>query len=138
VGRRDIRNLLIELRRQGKTIFLNSHLLSELEMVCDRVAILIEGLVARQGTLRELTHHTVDYKIVITASVPSLSERLRSAGAALEGNSVAVPGHDLAQVNEVIDMLRKNGVTIESVTPHRFSLEDILVEAIGKGTAFQK
>ncbi len=131
VGRRDVRELLIQLRREGKTVFLNSHLLSELEMVCDRVAILVDGLVARQGTLRELTQHTVDYKIGIAGSVQGLAEKLRSAGAAMEGNSVTIPGHNLSQVNEVIDLLRTSGVIIESVTPHRFSLEDILVEAMG-------
>lgn len=54
-GRRDIRDVLLRLRREGKTVFVNSHLLSELEAVCDRVAILIQGHVARQGTLDELT-----------------------------------------------------------------------------------
>lgn len=135
VGRRDVRELLLQLRREGKTVFLNSHLLSELEMVCDRVAILVEGLVARQGTLRDLTHHTLDYKITIASGAAGLAERVRKAGAALDGTSIAVPGHDLLRVNEVIDLLRSSGVMIESVTPHRFSLEDILVEAIGKGNA---
>src|SRR6185503_4870394 len=48
VGRRDIRDVLLRLRDQGKTVFLNSHLLSELEMICDRVAILVQGSVAMQ------------------------------------------------------------------------------------------
>src|SRR4051812_2614038 len=49
VGRREIRDMLLALRQQGRTIFLNSHLLSELEMVCDRVAILVQGVVAMHG-----------------------------------------------------------------------------------------
>jgi ABC-2 type transport system ATP-binding protein len=131
VGRRDVRELLTQLRREGKTVFLNSHLLSELEMVCDRVAILVDGLVARQGTLRDLTQHTVEYKIAISGTAPGLAEKLRAAGAVLEGNSVTVPGQNLAQVNLTIDVIRTSGVIIESVSPHRFSLEDILVEAMG-------
>lgn len=55
VGRRDIRNIVQQLRDEGKTVFLNSHLLSELEMVCDRVAILVQGRVVSQGTIDELT-----------------------------------------------------------------------------------
>lgn len=55
VGRRDIREIVARLREQGKTVFINSHLLSELEMVCDRVAILVKGTVASQGTIDELT-----------------------------------------------------------------------------------
>jgi ABC-2 type transport system ATP-binding protein len=55
VGRREIREVLGRLRDQGKTVFLNSHLLSEVERLCDRVAILLAGKVVRQGTLDELT-----------------------------------------------------------------------------------
>ncbi len=54
VGRREIRDVLLALRQRGATVFINSHLLSELELVCDRVAILVGGTVARQGTIDEL------------------------------------------------------------------------------------
>src|SRR5688572_27201124 len=64
-GRRDIRDVLARLREQGKTVFVNSHLLSELEMICDRVAILVKGFVARQGGLDELTVAKQRYEIEI-------------------------------------------------------------------------
>ena len=63
VGRREVRELLGRLRDQGKTVFLNSHLLSEVEMVCDRVAILLGGRVVRQGTIDELTAGTQHYEL---------------------------------------------------------------------------
>jgi ABC-2 type transport system ATP-binding protein len=63
VGRRDVRELLVRLRAAGKTIFLNSHLLSEVECVCDRVAILSAGKVVRQGTLDELTAGSKHFEI---------------------------------------------------------------------------
>ncbi len=138
VGRRDVRELLLELRREGKTVFLNSHLLSELEMVCDRVAILVDGLVARQGTLRELTEHTVEYKITFTGDAAPMKDKLRSLGARLDGTVVSLSGHDARRVNEAIDLLRGAGVLIEAVQPHRFSLEDILVEAMGARPAGEK
>ena len=65
VGRRDIRNVLYELKRQGKTVFLNSHLLSELEMLCDTVAILVQGRVSSQGTIDELTRNSRRYEIEV-------------------------------------------------------------------------
>src|SRR5688572_4850134 len=61
VGRREIRDVLLGLRKQGKTIFLNSHLLSELEMVCDRVAIMVQGQISMQGSLEELTKDSRRY-----------------------------------------------------------------------------
>lgn len=65
VGRRDIRNILIEEKRRGRTVFLNSHLLSELEMVCDRVAIMVQGTVRMQGTIAELTKDSRRYEIEV-------------------------------------------------------------------------
>jgi ABC-2 type transport system ATP-binding protein len=65
VGRRDIRAVLTNLRDRGKTIFLNSHLLSELEMICDRVAILVQGVVSSQGTIDELTRDSRRFEIEV-------------------------------------------------------------------------
>lgn len=130
VGRRDVRELLHELRNKGTTIFLNSHLLSELEMVCDRVAILVDGLVARQGTMTQLTEHTVEYHVVFRGDASRVRSEFAGFGASVESQTVRIPGADLAKVNRVIDLLRGQGLLIDSVKPHRFSLEDLLVEVV--------
>ncbi len=72
VGRKEIRQVLTRLRDQGRTVFLNSHLLSELEMVCDRVAIMVQGLVTAQGTIDDLTRESRRYEIEV-APPPGLS-----------------------------------------------------------------
>jgi ABC-2 type transport system ATP-binding protein len=132
VGRRDVRNLLQDLRRRGKTIFLNSHLLSELEMVCDRVAILVDGLVARQGTLKELTEHTVEYRLTFSGNVSAIKAKLEALDGTVDGHLLTLRGHDPRNVNAAIDILRGAGVLVESVEPYRFSLEDVLVEVMGQ------
>jgi ABC-2 type transport system ATP-binding protein len=63
VGRREVREVLKRLRSEGKTIFLNSHLLGEVEQICDRVAILVNGKVVRQGTVEDLTARGRYYEI---------------------------------------------------------------------------
>lgn len=131
VGRREVRELLLELRQQGTTIFLNSHLLSELEMVCDRVAILVDGLVARQGTLTELTEHTIEYRVTVAGDVSAIQAKLSAMGVTIEGDELTLTGHDVPKVNELVDLLRASGLQIKSLQPQRFSLEDILVEAVG-------
>ena len=130
VARRHVRELLLELKRRGKTIFLNSHLLGEVEMVCDRVAILVKGLVARQGTLKELTEHTTEYVIHYDGNVDSLSDKIEALGATIGQGVIRLAGHDAAKVNQLIDLLRGAAVVIDSVEPQRFSLEDILVEVM--------
>jgi len=132
VGRREIRDLLLELKSRGKTVFLNSHLLSELERVCDRVAILVDGLVARQGTLADLTEHTVETRIRYRGDVSAVTERVRKIGAKMADGMIQLPGQDWARLNTLIDVLRGAGVQIEAVEPRRFSLEEVFVEVMGK------
>jgi ABC-2 type transport system ATP-binding protein len=99
VGRRDIRNVLLHLRERGKTVFLNSHLLSELEMVCDHVAILVQGMVSSQGTIEELTRSSRRYEIEIappvldshSAESHSLSAMLSSVTALMAAPTGAPP-----------------------------------------------
>ena len=91
VGRREVRQVLQQLRDRGKTVFLNSHLLSEVEQVCDRLAILVAGKIVRQGTLRELTARGQHYEI---EWVDDGAGRLRDAVGA------AIP----CELEEVIDM----------------------------------
>jgi len=131
MGRREVRQLLVELKHRGRTVFLNSHLLSELEMVCDRVAMLKDGLVARQGRLSELTEHTLEYHVTAEGDLKPLQEPLERLGGRLSGDSIILSAQDRARLNEVIDLLRSRGHLIESVVPHRFSLEDIYVEVLG-------
>ena len=100
-------------------------------MVCDRVAILVDGLVHRQGTLSELTDHTVEYQITFSGDATQVADKISEIGATIEQGVVTLSGHDLKKVNRVVDLLRSHGLTIRSVEPHRFSLEDILIEVVG-------
>jgi ABC-2 type transport system ATP-binding protein len=73
LGRREIMDVMGRLREQGKTVFINSHALSELESICDRVAILVHGKVASQGTLEELTRGQERYEIELALPNPEVS-----------------------------------------------------------------
>jgi len=133
VGRREIRDLLLKFKREGKTIFLNSHLLSELEMVCDRVAILVQGRVVQQGTLDELTSESQRYEIVIEGKAPKrvLDNRNVSIGAKeADRTTLFIDGVDPSPVQAIIDQLRIDEATIVSVRPIRESLEDLFMRAI--------
>jgi len=133
VGRRDIRKLLEELRDEGRTIFLNSHLLGEVEAVCDRVAILVQGAVAQQGTIDGLTAHSQRYEIVIEGPPPAFADSA-SAPQALPHEDrrtlLIYRTTDSAQMQPAVDALRAAGKTIVSMRPVRETLEDLFMRAV--------
>ena len=137
MGRRDIREVLLDMKRKGKTVFVNSHLLSELEMVCDRVAILSKGNVVQQGTIDDLTSSSKRYEITLASALPkneSLNQLLKSMNAeAVDAESktnITIPSDDTAAIQPLIDALRQSGAIIESLQPVRQSLEDYFIQAV--------
>jgi ABC-2 type transport system ATP-binding protein len=136
VGRKEIRDILRGLRDAGKTIFLNSHLLSEVEMISDRVAVLNQGAIAAVGTVDELTRVKSRYAIGIEGN---LAEELRldiegrafRADYAAGSFTVEVRTHE--DLNRLIDLVRSHGVLITSVTPVRASLEESFMNLVRPG-----
>ncbi len=85
LGRREVRDLIRELRADGVTVFLNSHFLSEVEVTCDRIAIIKRGRVARLGTLAELTRQGVEVEIAAAGLTPEIEAGLRQWGRIVTG-----------------------------------------------------
>lgn len=134
IGRKEIRDVLLRLRDEGKTIFLNSHLLSEVEMICDEVAILDKGKLIRTGTVAELTSPSKTYRI----ETSELSDEIR---AHLEEMTLKVDLHNgfvqltienQKKMNAIIDYLRAQNIDIKSVIPHKQSLEETFIETLKK------
>jgi ABC-2 type transport system ATP-binding protein len=133
VGRREIRDMLLALRAQHKTIFLNSHLLSELEMVCDRVAILVQGSVVMQGTLDELTSDSRRYEIVIEGAAPdwvAAHTEMRAEACPQHQTKIVLRSNEPADAQPIIDRLRHDRRVICSVRPVRENLEDLFMRAV--------
>jgi len=133
VGRRDIRDLLIRLREKGTTVFLNSHLLSELEMVCDRVAILVQGRIAQQGRIEDLTADSQRYEIVIDGAPPAWVDKepqLRVHKGDDGQCTLICKGAEAAAIQPFIDRLRAEKRTIHAVRPVRETLEDLFMRAV--------
>ena len=117
-----VRELLLRCRDQGKTVFLSSHLLSEVELVCDRVAILSRGRVVRTGTLNDMLEITGQVEIVAEQVPLTLF-----AGAAMDGSRVRF----LVRGNEqrrAIERVWATGGEVVSVNPVRRSLEELFLE----------
>ena len=132
VGRREIRDLLREEARNGTAVLLNSHLLSEIELTCDRVAVLRNGKVAAFGSVEELTRKTATYKMVASPVDDSLLASFRECGAGAErvNGHVVLSVNDVEHLNALVDQLRNRGGLLTELTPVRSSLEDVFVDLI--------
>lgn len=132
VGRKQIRDVLRSLEERGVTIFINSHLLVEVELFCREVAILHQGKVALTGKVRELTAGK-GYKLT-AAHVPERLEtelRARAAAAAEKDGLLSFQFASREEVNAAIDSLRAEKCDIESVVPTTSTLEEVFFRTVG-------
>jgi ABC-2 type transport system ATP-binding protein len=130
VGRRDIREILNRLTGTGVTIFINSHLLSEVESFCEYVAILNRGQLALEGKISSLITGR-GYRITATQLPEAVVTKMRALGAAIArtGEGMEIQLVTREQANEAIDEIRAAGGLIESVSASISSLEDVFIRA---------
>ncbi|TDI82835.1 MAG: ABC transporter ATP-binding protein, partial [Caldithrix sp.] len=134
IGRKEIREVLLHFKEEGKTIFLNSHLLSEVEMICDEVAILDKGRLIRHGTVKELTSPSKTFRIQTSKVTKTLLAGLKPHTIEMDqqNSSIQVTVASQKNLNAIIDHLRKNDIDIKGVVPHKQSLEESFIEILKK------
>jgi ABC-2 type transport system ATP-binding protein len=134
LGRRDVRELILELRDQGRTVFFSSHVLSDAEALCNRVAILVEGRLAVTGSVEELTALAAKgYELVVAGLSEQLLERVRSrmshSTRVGQGRYALVLPPSTAP-EPLIAELAAAGAHVVSLNPVRSTLEDFFVERV--------
>lgn len=133
IAHREIRDLILGFRDEGRTVFISSHELSEVELICDRVAIINRGVIERQGKLTDLLKGG---RIEIT--VENVDATLFSNMNIVDANIRTLPNGlllDMPEENEpnaVIDAVRTAKGSIVSIVPRRKRLEDLFVETVNK------
>jgi ABC-2 type transport system ATP-binding protein len=133
VGRREIRDILREEARRGAAVLLNSHLLSEMELTCDRVAVLRRGKVAAFGSVEELTRTTAKYRLTTASPIEdALVAQFRETGAGVErvNGHVELAVRDLEHLNALVDRVRGAGAMLSELVPMRHTLEDVFVDLV--------
>jgi ABC-2 type transport system ATP-binding protein len=131
VGRKQIRDVLQGLERQGITIFLNSHLLGEVELFCREVAIIQKGKLALTGTVQELTSGS-GYRVE-SVSVPETIEtqlRAKAKSFAANNGSLSLLFGTREEANQAVDLLRGGGCEIESLGRSRSTLEEVFMKTV--------
>jgi len=130
LGRKEIRDVIIHLREEGKTVFLSSHILQDIEMICDRVAIIVGGRIMSQGRLADL----ISEKILFTEVTVSGVEEKELAG--LGESLTAQAGRTLLKVFEedkvqdILELVQKRHGRIHSLIPRTQTLEDLFVDMV--------
>jgi len=135
VGRRMVRDVIHELRTQGTTVFLNSHLLSEVEITCDRVAFVKNGVVVKQASLKSLVDGATTVEVRVDRVTPELIERLKSLGRNVQsdpdGDRVSLSVDSDDTLPAIARMVIEQGRLLYALTPQHVSLEDLFLQIVG-------
>lgn len=131
IAHREIRDLILSFRDEGRTVFISSHELSEVELICDRVAIINKGIIARQGRLTDLLRGGR-----IEISVEGVESKLLQDLEMVDAHVRTLPGgllFDMPEDNDtnaIIDRIRSSKGRIISIVPRKKRLEDLFVETV--------
>ena len=135
IGRKEVRDIILELKSRGKTVFLNSHLLSEVEQVCDSAAIISHGHMIKQGKMAELLEghqsleiqaEDIDYKIL--SQLEQYDEYFN-----YDGQCIRMKLKSVEDTPEIASLIINGGGRIFSLKPSSNRLEDLFIQLVEKG-----
>jgi ABC-2 type transport system ATP-binding protein len=144
VGRIEIREVLKALADKKKTVFINSHLLQEVELVCERVAIVTQGEILKTGTMKEITERRPQVHLVVSQSCEAIRSKITSIMGADYGREAIDPtgngkevkitlnADDNGKVDQVVDLIRNEKYSLRAMERVRLTLEEAFLEAVGE------
>ncbi len=133
IGRMEIRNLILRLRGEGKTVFMNTHILSDVEMLCDRVAVIVHGRIRYEGRIESLASEDGRMSELVVAGIaPDIAQRVEEEMQGElrgHGERIAIRIRE-KDVGDALQLVLSSGADVLSVTPERAKLEDIFMTAV--------
>ena len=136
VGRKEVRDIILHLKEMGKTVFFSTHILSDAEVICDQVGILIKGRLRSMGKLESLLNPQIkSIDVSLRSVLPRHIEAVRgiSSGLSIFEHTTVVSVADELRLNQLIDWARREDVMIISIIPRRETLEDIFLDEMKEG-----
>jgi len=130
LGRKEIRDVIVRLKEEGKTVFLSSHILQDIEMICDKVAILVEGHIINQGAMQDLISEKVEVtEITISGIKP---EDLQDLGErySVQGGKILLKVFEEEKIANVLHLIQAKKGKVHSLIPRMETLEDLFVGAV--------
>ncbi len=130
IGRKELRDIILRLKDQGKTVLLSSHILQDIEMICSRVAIILGGRVVSQGALRDLISEKVLFTEVEVAGVPAADLAPLGECVSSSGGRTLVKITDPGRVDEALAAILARKGRVLSLIPRVQTLEDLFVDMV--------
>jgi len=136
VGRKEFRDIIVDLRDRGKTVFFSTHILSDVEMICDRVGIVIEGRMVEVGRLSEILTGDVESIEVtvkgVTGKTQKILERV-SQHSIKSGDELLLTVKSEEEVDKIMAICREvGGIRVVGIVPHRPTLEDYFMAHVAR------
>jgi ABC-2 type transport system ATP-binding protein len=130
LGRKEIRDIIVRFKDEGKTVFFTSHILQDIEMICDRVAIIVGGRIVKEGGLRDLVSEKVLFTEVTVSGIPPQAFAELGECVSTQGDQVLLKVYDEVLVDAVVDLVHDRKGRLVSLSPRTETLEDIFVDTV--------
>ncbi len=130
LGRKEIRDIIVRFKDEGKTVFFTSHILQDIEMICDRVAIIVGGRIVKEGGLRDLVSEKVLFTEVTVSGLPPQAFEGLGESVSARGDRVLLKVYDEAKVAEVVGLVHDSKGRLIALSPRTETLEDIFVDTV--------
>lgn len=142
IGRKQVRDLILGLRDQGKTVFFSTHIIPDVEMICDRVVVIVKGKLLTTGRVDELTGHSHAHSIEIVCQGVTVG-KIPSIGAAAtrilqRGPQALIVLPTPDRLEDILGEIRKHGGRLISVTPQKGSLEELFFPSPGRDAGAER
>jgi len=130
LGRKEIRDIIVRFKEEGKTVFLSSHILQDIEMICDRVAIIVNGQVINQGALQDLISEKILFTEVAVSGITK--KELESLGEflSIHGERILLKVFEEKNVEKILALAQTKKGKIHSLIPRTETLEDLFVGVV--------
>ena len=130
IGRKELRDIILSLKDAGKTIFFSSHILQDMEMIVDRVGIILDGKITKEGKLSDLVSHSVKYHETVFTGIDEEALKEKKLEFMLQDKNYIIKSGTTGETNKIIEFISGQKRRILSVTPVKMTLEDIFLKEI--------
>jgi ABC-2 type transport system ATP-binding protein len=130
LGRKELRDIIARLKDEGKTVFLSSHILQDIEMICSRVAIILNGEIVSQGALQELVSEKILFTEITLSGVAGRELEGLGESFSVQGGRTFFKVFKEENVERILELIQSRKGKIHSLIPRTETLEDLFVEAV--------